>query len=222
MKKVVLCVTGSVAGIKAADLVSKLQKSYDVKVVTTSHGRVFLEKPGTGWPLPHCATDADDYKVKEYASGCHRVYDVAAGESACSHVFLLCQHQCGHTTILRLQEGQDDPLHIQLADWADVLVFAPLSANSLAKLSLGLADNVATRLFRAWNIAEKPALVAPAMNTKMWIHPATSSSLDTIRSWGVVVIEPVAKMLACGDVGVGAMACVDDITAAVLTTFFQP
>lgn len=96
-----------------------------------------------------------------------------------------------------------------------MLLVAPLSANSLAKMSLGLADNLATCLFRAWNIADKPVLVAPAMNTKMWTHPATATHIQTLRSWGTVLIQPVEKMLACGDVGVGAMASVADILATI-------
>lgn len=115
----------------------------------------------------------------------------------------------------RMQDCATDPLHIQLAEWADVLVFAPLSANSLAKLALGLADNLACRLFRAWDISEKPVIVAPAMNTKMWTHPATAGHIETLCSWGTVLVKPVSKMLACGDVGVGAMASVGDILSAI-------
>lgn len=115
-----------------------------------------------------------------------------------------------------MQDCEADPLHIQLADWADVLVFAPLSANSLAKLSLGLADNLASRLFRAWNICEKPVIIAPAMNTKMWTHPATATHIETLCGWGAILVKPVSKMLACGDVGVGAMASVGDILTAIV------
>lgn len=64
MRKIVLCVTGSVAGIKAAELVTKIQQSFDVKVVATSHGHVFLEKPPAGWNVPQFCTDSEDYKVR--------------------------------------------------------------------------------------------------------------------------------------------------------------
>lgn len=61
----------------------------------------------------------------------------------------------------------------------------------------------------------KPVLVAPAMNTKMWAHPATEGHINRLCSWGTVIIKPVAKMLACGDVGVGAMAPVSSIVTAI-------
>lgn len=64
MPKIVLCVTGSVAGIKAAELVTKIQHSFDVKVVATSHGHVFLERPAAGWNVPEFLTDSEDYKVR--------------------------------------------------------------------------------------------------------------------------------------------------------------
>ena len=63
MRRVLLCVTGSVAGIKVAELVSKLQQSCEVKVVATSHGQVFLDKPPSGWKQPSYYVDSDDYKV---------------------------------------------------------------------------------------------------------------------------------------------------------------
>lgn len=110
---------------------------------------------------------------------------------------------------------QGEPLSAMLADWADVLLFAPLSANTLAKLALGLCDNLATEVARGWP-TQKPLLLAPAMNTKMWSHPATGRQLATLHNLGALVVEPVSKKLACGDIGVGAMASVQDICDAVL------
>lgn len=70
--------------------------------------------------------------------------------------------------------GRGDPvLHIDLRKWAEVVVVAPCSANTLAKISTGLADNLGTSVLRAWDLA-KPAVVAPAMNTAMWEHPVTA------------------------------------------------
>jgi len=67
-------------------------------------------------------------------------------------------------------------LHIELRRWADVLLFAPLTAHTLAKLALGLCDNLPTNIARAWD-SNKPVLVAPAMNTHMWNHPLTADHL---------------------------------------------
>jgi phosphopantothenoylcysteine decarboxylase len=108
----------------------------------------------------------------------------------------------------------DPVLHIELRKWADALVVAPLSANTLAKLAHGLADNLLTCVARAWDL-RRPFVVAPAMNTLMWTHPFTERHLASLRSLGVVVVPPVAQVLACGDEGVGAMAPVADVVHAV-------
>ncbi len=134
---------------------------------------------------------------------------------------------------------RDDPvLHIEFRRWADLLVIAPLDANTLAKLALGLSDNFLTCLFRAWDFA-RPVVLAPAMNTLMWDSPVTRRHLRQILedrgdggqgdSWtpddadtvfarhapGLVLVPPQPRRLACGDVGQGAMADVADIAEAV-------
>lgn len=114
----------------------------------------------------------------------------------------------------------DPVLHIELRKWADVFVIAPLSANTLAKVSNGLCDNLLTSVARAWDFS-KPMFVAPAMNTAMWEHPITSRQLAEICRWGVRIIPPVSKVLACGDVGNGALAEIETIVAAVFSSL-QP
>ncbi|EPT30434.1 flavoprotein [Toxoplasma gondii ME49] len=98
----------------------------------------------------------------------------------------------------------DSVLHIELRRWADVFAIAPLSANSLAKISQGLCDNLVTCVARAWDF-EKPFVVFPAMNSLMWKHPVSAHQLSILRSFGVKVVDPVEKTLACGDTGVGAL-----------------
>lgn len=98
-----------------------------------------------------------------------------------------------------------------------MLVVAPLSANSLAKLANGLCDNLLTCIVRAWDPA-KPMLLAPAMNTLMWANPFTARHLNEVRSvYGAQVIDVVSKKLACGDVGAGAMASAGTIIESVVT-----
>lgn len=113
------------------------------------------------------------------------------------------------------QRKGDPVMHIDLRNWADVFLIAPLSANSLAKLACGLADNLLTCIFRAWDF-QKPVVVAPAMNTLMWESVFTEKHLQTLRELGVVVVPPVCKTLACGDVGLGAMAPVKDIVGVLV------
>lgn len=104
----------------------------------------------------------------------------------------------------------DPILHIELRDWADVLVIAPLSANTLAKAANGFCDNLLTSIIRAWDYS-KPIICAPAMNTVMWHNPPTAQQLTLLKSWGWNVVDPQEKTLACGDVGVGAMALIETI-----------
>ena len=110
----------------------------------------------------------------------------------------------------------DRVLHIDLRNWADLFLIAPLDANTLAKLAVGLCDNCLTCVWRAWDTS-KPAMIAPAMNTHMWEHPITARQLRTIREDfpKLEVIAPIEKALACGDVGVGGMAEVPAIVETV-------
>ena len=105
----------------------------------------------------------------------------------------------------------DPVLHIELRDWADVLLIAPLSANTLGKISNGLCDNLVSCVVRAWNMQMKPLLVAPAMNTQMLNHPLTQQQMEKIKALGVHIIAPVSKVLACGETGNGALAPVHEI-----------
>ncbi|KAK4568881.1 hypothetical protein RGQ29_004342 [Quercus rubra] len=99
----------------------------------------------------------------------------------------------------------DSVLHIELRRWADIMVIAPLSANTLGKIAGGLCDNLLTCIVRAWDY-NKPLFVAPAMNTFMWNNPFTERHLMSIDELGISLIPPVTKRLACGDYGNGAMA----------------
>ena len=121
-------------------------------------------------------------------------------------------------------------LHIELRRWADILVIAPLSANSLAKMTMGLADNLLLSVVRAWDTTgqidelKKCIIVAPAMNTAMWRHPITVKQIGILEhEWGVEegrdgwieVLRPVEKVLACGDNGDGAMKEWSDIVKVI-------
>jgi len=110
----------------------------------------------------------------------------------------------------------DTILHIELRNWADVLLIAPLSANTLAKLANGLCDNLLTSVVRAWNLS-KPILIAPAMNTAMWENPLTEIHLSVLTASYplTTIIPPMEKHLACGDFGTGALASVETILAHI-------
>jgi phosphopantothenoylcysteine decarboxylase len=201
MSNVLLGATGSVAAVRVPDLYARLTAAgHAVKIVATDAATYFFDPD----PLRHALTlDADEWPGERYARG-------------------------------------DRVLHVDLRNWADVFVIAPLDANTLAKLAVGLCDNCLTCVWRAWDPA-KPVVLAPAMNTLMWEHPFTRKHLRTVaadfgaadlpaglgeealvraineRASGLRIVGPISKQLACGDVGVGAMAEVPEVVAAILS-----
>jgi phosphopantothenoylcysteine synthetase/decarboxylase len=133
---------------------------------------------------------------------------------------------------------------ISCIDWADIMLVAPLSAHTLAKISHGFCDDTLSCVIRAWDFGHgprpgKPLLLAPAMNTAMWEHPLTQTQLSTIQGFcntnhhvsrqlndnhdntnvcdtnSVRIIAPQVKTLACGEIGNGALASVDEILRVV-------
>lgn len=102
--------------------------------------------------------------------------------------------------------------HIDVAQRADVLLVAPASADMLAKFALGLADDFLSTAHLAFR---GPLVLAPSMNTNMWEHPATRENLAALRTRGARIVEPGVGELACGTVGPGRLAELDDIVAAV-------
>src|SRR5437899_9036393 len=107
------------------------------------------------------------------------------------------------------------PTHIKLADEADLLLIAPATANIMAKLAHGLADDALTCIALALN-AEAKILIAPAMNGKMWIHPATQQNAAALKSRGAEFIGPEEGLLSCGYEGLGRLWPVEKIAGRVL------
>ena len=211
MARLLMGITGSVAAIKAPELVTALRGAgHEVRVVATRASLYFFDpaeidrsevksdgSPGDRWLF----RDEDEWPGSRYRRG-------------------------------------DEVLHIALRNWADLLVIAPLDANTLAKFALGISDNCLSCVFRAWDFS-KPVLLAPAMNTLMWESPVTRRHLGILledhaqdplpTGWTldeaplifaqyvpqIVLIPPQAKRLACGDIGLGAMADVLEIAEVV-------
>lgn len=126
----------------------------------------------------------------------------------------------------------DGILHIELRRWADLMVIAPLSANTMAKMTNGIADNLLSSVIRAWDttgeidnrMGIKKIIVATAMNTAMWRHPITKKQIRTLEEeWGVdgsqhgwvEVLRPIQKTLACGDTGDGAMREWNEVVSVI-------
>jgi len=216
MARVLLGVTGSVAAVRTPALLAELVRlGHEVKVAPTQPSLAFFDlrslQPAIPWQ------SADPLEVRGQGT-----------------VYLDSDEWPGD----RLFQVGEPVLHIELRKWADLLLIAPLDANTLAKLALGLCDNLLTCVYRAWDLA-RPVVLAPAMNTLMWEHPATARHLgqlledfggsrslphlspeamcDTISSLcaQLRVVKPVSKRLACGDEGTGGLASVEEIAAVV-------
>lgn len=203
MANILLGVTGSVAAVKTPLLYQTLKHpGHAVKVVATQASLFFFNLADI--PRETLVLDEDEWPGRNEG---------------------------------RRWQRDEEVLHIQLRRWAEILLIAPLDANTLAKLANGFADNCLTCVWRAWEPA-RPVVLAPAMNTLMWQHPATSRhlrqiaadrgaappeglALDELLDWinvhcpRLYIVAPDNRRLACGDVGVGAMADVERIAQQI-------
>jgi phosphopantothenoylcysteine decarboxylase len=112
------------------------------------------------------------------------------------------------------------PMHIKLADEADLLLVAPATARTIARLALGLADDALSCVALALNPRAK-TLIAPAMNGKMWLHPATQQNVAALKSRGVEFIGPEQGLLSCGSEGVGRLWPVEKVAQHALALVRQ-
>lgn len=103
--------------------------------------------------------------------------------------------------------------HIELARWADVVLIVPATANSLAKMANGIADDLLSTIYL---VTRAPVIVCPAMNHSMWEHKATQENCTKLKSRGVLFLEPQCGKLACNEVGVGKLPNIEDIVDAVV------
>jgi phosphopantothenoylcysteine decarboxylase len=201
MPNILLGTTGSVAAIRTPELYQKLVAAgFPVKVVATQAALYFFD--------PASLTSSP-----------------AKRELRDPEVVVLDEDEWFRRKSDERYQRDDPVLHIELRRWADLLLIAPLDANTLAKLAYGLADNCLTCVWRAWDPA-RPVVLAPAMNTLMWDSPLTRRHLqlvtETMGGTGRLrIIAPQSRRLACGDIGMGALADVEDIVSAVSEQFSQ-
>jgi len=211
MARILLGVTGSVAATKTTLLYQMLLESgHNIRVLATDRSLHFFN--------PKHLNHADNPVIYK-------------------EIFFTDEDEWnGRGPNNKYQRG-DIVLHIDLSRWAEVLLVAPLDANSLSKFAMGLTEGCLCSVWRAWDWT-KPVILAPAMNTIMWDHPVTrrhiytisedsglfsnissfhnnaQDLIDEINSKGkhFVILPPITKKLACGDEGMGAMA---EITAII-------
>ena len=228
MANVLVGATGSVAAVRVPNLFAALTaEGHAVKVVATDAATYFFD--------PHSIGKQDPSPNPLPETGRGLAHPSLAGKGAGGLGF--CFRDSDEWPGDGYKRG-DAVLHIELRKWADLFLIAPLDANTLAKLAVGLCDNCLTCVWRAWDVA-RPVVLAPAMNTLMWEHPFTRRHLRSLaadagaghipghleglpliaqindRSKTLRVVPPVEKPLACGDVGMGGLAEIAEIVAAV-------
>ena len=201
---ILLGITGSVAaGIVERKLIPELNKLGQVKTVITEKANYFIEH------------NYDTYQTETTKYLTYNEFE----EWKNKYPKIKEEEEWGW------KKKGDPVLHITLKDWADIFVIAPLSANTLSKMVNGICDNLLTSIYRAWPM-DKPIIIAPAMNTDMWNHPITNEQLNILTKRHMVfpsiktkytldIVWPVAKELACGTTGMGALAPIEEIIKKV-------
>lgn len=140
-------------------------------------------------------------------------YDVQVVASASALKFIgaaTLEGLSGRAVISDLWEQGRAMDHIHAVRWADLILVCPASAHFINRIAQGVGDDLLTTMFLAHDF-KKPYLVAPAMNTSMYLHPATQRSLQTLKSWGVDILESASGVLACGEQGYGRLLETDQL-----------
>lgn len=238
-----LAVSGSVAAVKAPELARLLlDAGVSVDLVLTDAAYSLMQatyRGKTPWLELQTLTakHAPRHAVEdgESASPSKRQKTCSSSSSAGSAAPTLRIHRDADEWAHYTSVGEDPVLHIELAKRNQLLLIAPLCANTLAQAALGLCGNLLGSVLRAWyydldesfaqplrarygdHCVSRPVLVAPAMNTFMWHQSITKQHLATLEGRGVRLVPPIAKKLACGDVGVGAMAEAKDVAERALS-----
>lgn len=201
---ILVAVTGSVATIKLPLIIHKLKQIYReravIQVVVTKASTIFFDTDDIPRDIK-VWYDSDEWRSRQV------------------------QHQQNASASTSQQSaiGGADQLHIKLRRWADILLVAPCSANTLAKITYGICDNLLTSLFRVWN-PEVPIILAPAMNTHMYTNPITKMHFNILKQSlpFVEILKPVEKVLVCGDIGMGGMREWTDIVQVLVKRIGVP
>jgi len=167
----------------------------------------------TGSIAAHKAVDIASLLTKEGHS-VHAVLTADAQQFITALPFKTLSRNPVVTNLYDEEQGWK-PTHIVLADEADLLVIAPATANILAKMAHGIADDALSCIALALNTAAR-TIVAPAMNGKMWLHAATQANVTTLKARGVMFVGPDDGLLSCGYEGIGRLSTPDYIVQHVL------
>lgn len=201
--KILIGISGSVASIKLRELVKKLLENFDASIciIPTQNSLHFVPD-----------FDAFNEQIPLLKD---RLNYLKTTDSTKNIVFGFTDSDEWSSW----QKRSDPVLHIELKKWADIMLIAPLDANTMAKLANGICDNLLTCIARAWDMSQmktKPIIICPAMNTYMFEHPLTNKQIRILtEDLNYTMIDCVEKLLMCGDIGNGAMASIDTIITTV-------
>lgn len=222
---VVLATTGSVASVKTPLIIEALlaKKNIRIQVVSTASSLHFYD-------VKRIVADVDKkFSGQQVVRADYSVHSLAAENAEAAANTTQASDRPKELPRLHFWRDEDewkcwreigDPiLHIELRRWADVVLVAPCSANTLAKIHAGLCDDLLTSFLRARS-PTTPVLLFPAMNTLMHMHPLTDAHVTfASETLGYQIYGPIEKRLACGDLGQGAMFEWTDIVGTVVKQF---
>ncbi|SPO25183.1 uncharacterized protein UTRI_02708_B [Ustilago trichophora] len=209
---IVLASTGSVASVKIPLIVEELLKYENVRIqiIASDNSLHFYNRsqisclntlyspPPPPSPDSSSSSSSAPYNVESLAAeNSHPLHHSSSNPRV--HLWTNSDEWTSFSSI------GDPILHIELRRWADLVIVAPCSANTLAKFNGGICDDLLTSFMRALGSDQK-VWICPAMNSAMWMHPLTAKHLGMVKeTLGYEVMGPIEKILACGDNGIGAM-----------------
>src|SRR4051794_21770499 len=211
-RRILLVIGGGIAAYKALDLIRRLrERGASVRCILTSGAQRFVT-PLAAAALARARAHTDLFDREDEADICH--IPPARGADA---VGVAPATAAAHTALFAGEAGAATG-HIRLARDAEAVVAAPATANLMARMAGGHADDLAATVLLATTL---PILIAPAMNVRMWLHPATRRNLATLRADGVAVVGPNEGAMAEAETGPGRMAEPLEIVAAVENLLMQ-
>jgi phosphopantothenoylcysteine synthetase/decarboxylase len=157
-------------------------------------------------------------KIIESINEVSEINDIILTNS-CKKIFGYTETELPYNTLFLTDDSEwsyreNSVLHIDIVKRTDIIVIAPATANTIAKIANGISDNLLTNVVLAFNNYSN-IIVCPAMNTNMWSNPITQQNINKLKLLGVIVIEPQTKELYCGDFGSGAMCEINEIAKEI-------
>ena len=239
-KNILLCVSGSVATYKAVEILSGLKKlGANVAVVLSEEAKRFisplsfeaishtqvLHKDTESWVDFGKSLDfwGSSFCANLHADSCADSIKIPCTDSTND----FCVNSPSDSSLSKSSFADFAPpyphpkSHIAYAKWAHIVLLAPATANTIAKLAYGIADNLIVQTLLATNSKRTQILLAPAMNTQMFLSPQVQSALDRLQDYGYEIIPPKEALLACDEYGVGALAEVEEIIFRTLRASYM-